>query len=296
MMVARTVLVLLISLGLLAVFSLEKNPKVEGSYHQIQESYPIPQINDEIYKKPSIDAKSAVVLDSKTGKVLFEKNQTTRHLPASTVKLLTSLVALENCSPNESVKVTYVEEEPFQMGLVTGDILTVESLIYGLLMASANDAAYVLATSCSPSIDEFVQAMNEKARLLGMKNSHFTNPAGFDDEANYTTAYDLARLGKAAVANPLLAKVVATKSTVVSDVGGIKAYYLDNINKLLGEVNGVEGIKTGETPLALGNLITKTTRENNTILTVVLGTTDRFQDSRELIEWVFSSYHWENPT
>lgn len=242
---------------------------------------------------PMVSAKSVVVLDAKTGDVLYEKNPTSRLLPASTTKLLTALTALENCSLDQVVTVDYVEKEPTQMGLFYGDKLTVESLLYGLLISSGNDAAYVLAYSCSPSVADFVSNMNEKARQLGLKNSLFTNPAGFDDPGEYSTAKDLAILARAAVTNPLIAKIVATKTTVVTDVTGNRSYYLENVNKLLGSVDGVDGIKTGQTEGALGNLITKTERSGNIIVTVVMGSVDRFEDSTVLIEWAFKNYHWQ---
>lgn len=240
-----------------------------------------------------VSAKSVVVLDAKTGDVLYEKNPTSRLLPASTTKLLTALTALENCSLDQVVTVDYVEKEPTQMGLFYGDKLTIESLLYGLLVSSGNDAAYVLAYSCSPSVVDFVSNMNEKARQLGLKNSLFTNPAGFDDPGEYSTAKDLAILARAAVTNPLIAKIVATKTTVVTDTTGNRSYYLENVNKLLGNVDGVDGIKTGQTEGALGNLITKTERNGNIIVTVVMSSVDRFEDSKALIEWAFKNHHWQ---
>ena len=241
---------------------------------------------------PEITATSAQIIDAKTGFVLWEKNPDAKHLPASTTKLMTALVALEKCLPQTVVTASGVNKSGSQMGLEAGDRVTVENLIKGLLINSGNDAAQLLASSCSDSVSLFVDSMNEKAKSLNMQNTHFANPAGFDDPFQYSTAEDLAKLARIAVGNPTFAKIVATKSTVVTDVSGNKTYYLQNVNQLIGEVDGIEGIKTGETEGSLGNLITKTTRNGNSIIAVVLGSHDRFSESKSLIEWAFAAYIW----
>lgn len=265
---------------------------VKGAAFFSSEPELLPRRVDNFQTLPPISAKSAIVVDRESGIALFEKDATMRLLPASTTKLLTALVALENCYPTQLITVNNEDREPATMGLVRGDMLTVESLLYGLLVASGNDAAFTLAEACSKSQDQFVVDMNLKAKKLGMSNSHFTNPAGFDDITQYTTARDLAKLARAAVADPLLAKIVATKSVVVNDVTGNRTYYLSNVNKLIGEVAGTDGIKTGQTNGAQENLVTKTTRGENSIIAVVLGSKDRFSDSKILIEWAFSNYQW----
>lgn len=246
-------------------------------------------------KAMQISAKSAVVVDVKSGLTLFEKNPQTRLLPASTTKLMTALVALQRCHPDQPVTVTFVEKEPTSMGLEPGDTIAVKSLLYGLLVSSGNDAAYALAYSCANTVPDFVNEMNQKAKELGLKNSHFANPTGFDDPAQFTTSYDLAKLARVAVASPLIAKIVSTKSTVVTDVAKSKTYYLENVNKLLGDVEGLEGVKTGQTEGSLEVMITQTTRDNHTIITVVLGSQDRFEESKNLIEWAFANHQWVEP-
>ena len=241
---------------------------------------------------PAVTADSIVVVDSKTGSTLYEKNVTLKHFPASVAKLVTALVALEKCLPADVVIVGTVEKEGTQMGLAASDKVTVENLLYGLLINSGNDAAAVLADNCSNSGEKFVQSMNEKAQNLGMQNSHFMNPTGFDNNFQYSTAGDLAKLGNVAISNPLIAKIVATKSTVVTNVSGTKSYYLENVNELLGKVEGIQGIKTGQTVGALENLVTKTTRGGNAVVVVVLGSKDRFLESKNLIEWAFDNFNW----
>lgn len=302
-MIFRYIVIVLIGLFFVAALLLSKTvftfPVYSKIPHQIKAaspieigSYPIPGFG---YKDPlPFTAKSAVVIDAKTNIVLFEKNSNLKHLPASTTKLMTTLVALEQCLPTQIVTITEIEREGTQMGLEIGDRVSVENLLYGLLINSGNDAAFVLAKACSDSPDHFVVSMNRKAKNLGMVDTHFMNPAGFDNNFQYSTALDLAKLANASISNPLISKIVATKSTVVTDAGKIKTYYLENVNELLGVVDGIEGVKTGQTEGSLENLITRTTRGGNSIVVAILGSNDRFGESKQLIEWAFKNYQWVN--
>ena len=257
--------------------------------------YSYPKKTPDFLNAPETTARSAVVVDSKTGITLYEKNPNLRHLPASTTKLLTALVALEKCSPKDLITINNVNGEGTQMGLEVGDQLSVESLLYGMLVNSGNDAAYALAQACGNSYSDFVRNMNLKAKELGLLNSHFQNPAGFDDSDQYSTARDLAKIDQISVANPLIAKIVSTQTAVVTNAHQTKSYYLQNINKLLGQVEGLEGVKTGQTEGSLEILLTKTTRNNNTIIVAILGSQDRFGETKSLIEWAFKNHIWVNP-
>lgn len=292
---SKVLVVLLIILAATAVFLF---PELANINHQ--KTRPLPTITSEVQKDnsqpaPEITAQSAVVIDVKSGLTLFEKNPHLKLLPASTTKLMTALVALEKCSPDQVITVSYVETQPTSMGLEIGDSLTIRALLYGLLIASGNDAAVALAYSCADSVSDFVRQMNFRARELKLQNSHFTNPAGYDDPAHFTTASDLAILARVAVSNPMIAKIVSTKSTVVTDAAGTKTYFLENINELLGTVVGIEGIKTGQTEGSLEVLVTQITRSSNTIITVVLGSQDRFEESKQLIQWAFTNHEWIKP-
>ena len=256
-------------------------------------AYPVNTINAEL--PPELTARAATVIDNTTGITLYEKNPGLKHLPASTTKLMTALVTLEGCWSGQIIKVGFVQKDGSLMGLSEGDSVTVENLLYGLLVPSGNDAAYTLAYSCADSYQDFISQMNKKAKSLGMTNTHFVNPAGYDDDLQYSTAADLTKLSRAAVANPLIAKIVKTKSIVVNDKTGIKTYFLENVNKLLGVVPGVEGVKTGRTEGSLENLVTKTTRNGHSVITIVLGSQDRFGESTSLIEWAFKNHNWINP-
>lgn len=257
--------------------------------------YPYPVRSEKFQDAPSISARSAVVIDAKTGITLYQKEPNLRHLPASVTKLMTAIVALERCTPDTQVMINTVVGEGTQMGLEKGDQVTVATLLSGMLIASGNDAAYALSFACASSYNQFIASMNQRAKELSMANTHFANPAGLDDPNHYSTAQDLAKLAKVAVANPQIAKIVATKSTVVTDVTGNKTYYLENINQLLGEVEGLEGGKTGQTEGSLEVLVTKTTRLKNTIIVVILGSTDRFGETKELIQWTFANHQWLVP-
>jgi D-alanyl-D-alanine carboxypeptidase (penicillin-binding protein 5/6) len=305
--ILRVFFTLLITLSFVAILLLPKTSLISQNklkvlstsdiQNQIEPAdplkiYPVPTKNEGFQEPPPVSARSAIIIDAKNGTVLYEKDPNIRHLPASTTKLMTAVVALENCSPETIVTVGSIESEGTQMGLAIGDNIKVENLLYGLLLASGNDAAHVLASSCSDSYNHFISLMNVKAKELEMVNTHFMNPTGFDHEFQYSTAKDLAKLAKVAVADPLISKIVATRRTVVTDVTGTKTYYLENINKLLDTVNGTEGVKTGHTEGALEILISKTTRDNNSIIVAVLGSKDRFEESKQLIEWTFKNYHW----
>jgi len=261
----------------------------------LPELFPYPVRNENSTSPPVISARSTVVLDAKSGVSLFEKDPDVKHFPASTTKLMTAIVALEKCSPNDTVSITGVNKEGTQMGLAPGDLVSVESLLHGMLIASGNDAAYALAYACSSSLQRFTSDMNQKAKELGMLNTNFKNPAGFDDPTQYSTSKDLAKLAKVAVANPLISNIVTIKTTVVTDATGNKEYYLENVNELLGEVDGLEGVKTGQTEGSLEVLLSKTTRDGNTIIVVILGSQDRFGETKSLIEWTYDNHTWIDP-
>ena len=266
--------------------------KIDAGVDSIKNSPPVQKLS--YSQLQEYTANSIVVIDAKTGTSLYEKTPHLKHFPASIAKLMTALVALEKCALQDVLTVNIIEKQGTQMGLQVGDKVTVENLLYGLLINSGNDSALVLANACSDSQEQFVKKMNEKAQNLGMSSSHFMNPTGFDNNYQYSTAADLAKLANVAISNPLLAKIVLTKSTVVTDVSATRAYYLQNINELLGEVDGLEGIKTGQTEGAHQNLVSKTTRNGNSIITVVLGSKNRFDESKKLIEWAFDNFSWAN--
>jgi D-alanyl-D-alanine carboxypeptidase len=216
--------------------------------------------------------------------------------PASTTKIMTALVALDHYPLNLVLTIRNADRSIGQtMDLVSGEQLTVESLLFGLLLHSGNDAAYALAENYPGGYNAFVGQMNNKARQLHLDSTNFCNVSGIDQEDHYTTVSDLARLAAEALKNPIFASIVSTQTRVVTDINGLIVHHLSNKNQLLGLVEGVRGIKTGWTEAAGECLVTDTIRDDKEIITVVLGSLDRFGESATLINWAYRSYDWINP-
>lgn len=242
---------------------------------------------------PQLSAEAVLVIDLPSQVVLFQKNPQMRLAPASTTKLMTALVALDQYKLDDVLTVEKVFSEGKTMGLAVGDKLTVESLLYGVLVHSANDAAFVLAQNSPGGYDHFIREMNKKAKIFSLENTHFTNPAGLEENAHYTSARDLARLATIALNNPTVAKIVGTPAITVHDVGFTRFYKLENVNALLGKIPGVLGVKTGWTENAGECLITALNKNGKKILVVILGSQDRFGETDTLINWVFGNFNWQ---
>jgi len=240
----------------------------------------------------SLDAKSALAIDMDSGTILYEKNSEEPVMPASTEKVITALVAFDVFDLKQKVTVPEVSIEGQNVGLQTGEVLTIEDLLYALLVPSANDAAEVLAALYPDGRAMFIEKMNVKASSLGLKNSVFLNPSGLDEEGQTTTARDLVKASFYAMQNPEFRKIVGTKNYRVVGENGVVTHRFTNINQLLGEVDGVKGVKTGKTDGAMENLITFVERDDHRVLTAVLGSTDRFSETKKLINWIFSSFSW----
>ena len=261
-------------------------PKVTKAYSDL------PVLKDgAVY--PVLSAQSVMAVDVVSGVTLYEKDPNKPLLPASTTKIVTALVAIDTYELSQVLKVNRVGVEGQKMGLVWGEEIKFIDLLNGLLIYSANDAAEVLAQNHPGGRELFIGLMNKKVKDLGLTNSHFTNPVGFDDGGQYSTARDLVIVSKEAMKNPLFAEIVGTKEKLVRSVDGKIVHRLTNINRLLGEVPGVVGVKTGWTENARENLVTYVVRDNRKVMTVVLGSSDRFGETKELIEWLFSNYNWE---
>lgn len=239
---------------------------------------------------PGISAKAALVVDKKTNKILFTHNTEEQLAPASTTKLMTALVALDLFEMEEELKVpglctTVVGS---RAGFREGEIVSVEDLLKALLVSSSGDAACVLATS-STSITEFVELMNEKAQEFGMTNTVFTNPIGLDgvDGSHHSTAYDLYLLSKTAMSNSFIKDMVRIKEV---EINPGKIY---NTNKLLWEIPNTVGIKTGTTAAAGEVLIYEYKDDIKELIIIVMGSADRFSDTRNLLNWAQKSFVWE---
>ncbi|KKP38338.1 hypothetical protein A2130_02275 [Candidatus Woesebacteria bacterium GWC2_33_12] len=245
-------------------------------------------------KYPILSAQSVMAIDLASGVTLYEKDSSKTLLPASTTKIITALVALDSYNLDQVLKVGKVNVVGQKMGLVSGEQLLFSDLLNGLLIYSANDAAEVLASNHPGGRDLFITLMNKKVKDLGLNNTHFSNPTGLDNGAQYVTARDLIVVSKYAMKNPIFAKIVGTKEITVKSVDGRISHRLININKLLGSVEGILGIKTGWTENARENLVTEVSRNGKGVIIVVLGSSDRFGETTELIDWIFENYIWED--
>ncbi len=216
---------------------------------------------------------------------------------ASTTKIMTATVVIENISLDKTVEISKKAAGTggSRLGLKTGDKITIRDLLYGLLLRSGNDAAVALAEAVSGSVPEFANLMNQKAQELGLSNTHFESPHGLDSENHYTTAYELAILTDYALKNSTFLNIVGTKNYTVTINGYPKL--LSNTNELLGNLNGVYGVKTGFTNGANRCLVTSCKRGNMDIICVVLGAdTKKFRtkDSINLIEYTFKNFEYFN--
>ena len=225
-----------------------------------------------------VSAAAAVLMDADTGEILFEKNADRRMLIASTTKILTALVVLEHARLDEVVTIQPRHmAEGSSMYLKPGETLTVETLLYGLLLCSGNDAAVALADHCGGSVARFVGWMNETAQRIGMTGSSFANPNGLDDEQHYSTARDMALLAAYAARNPTFVRLCSTRSVTV---GGRT---MTNHNKLLQSVEGCIGMKTGYTKAAGRTLVSCVRRDGRTLVAVTLQDGNDWADHAEML-------------
>jgi len=238
-----------------------------------------------------LEAPIALAIDLNSQKILFEKNIDEFWHPASLTKLMTAIVVLNTVSFDEVVEIEAVDTDVAQpkMGLVIGERVTVETLLKGMLIASANDAANTLARVVTGSPERFVDLMNLMGKQLQLNNTRFKNTTGFDSDGQLTTAWDLKTLVFEFLKNEKLASIVQIDSTVVQSVDGGRRHWLTSSNKLVTREN-ILGVKTGFTEEALGNLIILAQDHGNQILTVVLGSNNREAETLKLIDWVFSNY------
>ncbi|QQG44618.1 MAG: D-alanyl-D-alanine carboxypeptidase [Candidatus Roizmanbacteria bacterium] len=251
---------------------------------------PVPYIKAPYY--PNITAEGAYILDLLSFTPVFEKNVQTTFFPASTTKIITALVAYDIFKSDDNVTIKRIINEGQSMGLVTGEKISVENLLYGVLVHSGNDAAFALADYYE--YDKFVKLMNKKAQSLGMKNSYFKNPAGLDETGQITTAYDLSLAARELLKNKYLSKITSTKEIVISDADFNYFHKLVNVNKLLGEVQGIGGLKTGYTESAGENLISFYKKNGHQFIIIVLKSSDRFKDTKEIVKWIGENVDYLN--
>lgn len=248
-----------------------------------------------VEKTPQISSRAAIIYDRTSKRIIWGKEENQKRAMASTTKIMTAIVVLENANLTDTVQISKKAAGTggSRLGLKTNDKITVNDLLYGLMLRSGNDAAIALAEHVGEDVSGFASLMNNKANELGLKSTNFVTPHGLDATEHYTTAYELAVLTDYALNNKKFAQIVNTKTTTININGYNKT--LANTNELLGNFNGVDGVKTGFTNNAGRCLVTSTTRNNHQIICVVLGADTkkiRTKDSAKLIEYAFSNYEY----
>lgn len=244
---------------------------------------------------PQIRAQAAVLLDARTGQVIFDKNMHKRYAPASTTKIMTAILAIESGRLTDTVKVSInaASTPGSSMHLYAGQTLTLQELVTGLLLRSGNDAAVAIAEYLAGSVGAFAAIMNQKAEILGAHNTHFVNPHGLTKPDHYSSAFDLAWIARYALINPTFAEIVNTKETAIEWLdrrGRGQDRNLRNTNKLLWMLEEADGVKTGTTNAAGPCLVSSATRGNHKLIAVVLHDHNRWYNSMQLLKYGFETY------
>lgn len=243
-------------------------------------------------KTPEVGAKSALMYEVSTGKTLYLKNPNERAAIASLTKIMTAIIALENKKDDDKYivrKDNLVGED--SMGVTAGETYTLEELLYGLLLPSGNDAAEVLASNYEKGRSEFVKAMNDKAKALGLKNTNFTNPSGLQGDGNqYSTAHDLLMITQYAISKfPRLLTITSTYTHTIAYTSTHKYLYLQNETNLISTYPGVKGVKTGYTPEAGLCLVTYFDDGETQLIGILLGSSNRRQEMKNLLDYSLTS-------
>lgn len=235
---------------------------------------------------PGVSARNAILMDADTGRVLYEKDAESRSLIASTTKIMTAVIVLEQCDLAARVKISdeAVGVEGSSMYLQSGEILSVRELLYGLMLQSGNDAAVALAIYCGGTAEDFVTLMNDKAARLGLTQTHFGNPNGLDAPDNYSTALDMARLTAYALENEDFCQIVSAKTAIAGD------RTLVNHNKLLWRYDGAIGVKTGYTMEAGRILVSAARRDGRTLICVTFHAPSDWADHAALLDYGFEAF------
>ena len=242
---------------------------------------------------PDVTAEHVAVLDDASGKLLYQREPFTRVAPASITKIATTTVALEHEPDIGAVYTTSVSATALVacdgssvMGLEPGDHVRLETLLYGMMLPSGNDAAEQVAVSVAGSRSRFVDWMNEKVTSLGLHDTHFVTPSGMDADNQYSSAYDMALISRYAMRNPTFRTIAATTRFVGDD------YYMHNLNSLLGVYPGADGVKIGYTDIAGHTIVASATRDGHRVYVALMHSKDIHTDSIKLFDWVWATFRW----
>lgn len=238
-----------------------------------------------------VSAECAVVLSEQTGEIIFEKNPHKQQSMASTTKIMTSLLAIESCKLQNEIKVTedMLKVEGTSMGLLPGDSVSLDELLYGMLLQSGNDAANATAVYLGGSLDDFAQSMNTRAKQIGMNNTNFVTPSGLDSQYHYSTAYDMALLGREAVSNSKFLSVCSKQKSTLTYGNPPYSRTLYNHNKLLEYYDYALGIKTGFTKKSGRCLVSYAKKDGVGLIAVTLNAPNDWQDHRLMLDYGFDS-------
>jgi len=284
-----TMLVLMYFVGHLATYDIkEKIPPKQVL--AVTTEINLPELKNPSLPPPTLSAKSAYAIDLKTKKVLFAQNEREPALPASTTKIATAMVALSHYKPTDVLTIGKISIDGQKMNLVEGEQITAQDLLYGLLVFSANDAAELLAEQTTGDRTEFIKLMNEKAKQLGMKDTYFANPTGLDEDTNntYSTVYDLAILTRYLIKHfPEVVDISSTEHIYLPITSDHQDYDMYSGINLLTTYPGVVGFKTGYTAEAGLTLINLTRKEGHEVIGVLLGSGDRRDEARDLLDYSF---------
>ena len=233
-----------------------------------------------------ISGQHGILMDADTGQVIYEKSADARSLIASTTKIMTALVVCEQCNVLDRMRIPKeaVGIEGSSMYLQEGEVLTIQELLYGLMLRSGNDAAVALAIYCGGTVEGFCGLMNDKAHQLGLENTHFENPNGLDSPGHYSTARDLAVLTAYALENPIFAQTVSTKNVRIG------SRTLRNHNKLLWQYPGANGVKTGYTRAAGRILVSSAKDAGRQLVAVTINAPNDWQDHTKMLDHGFQNY------
>lgn len=246
--------------------------------------------------RPLLQAEAGIVADLNSGQILYQKNGLEKYPIASLTKLMTALIIIQEHKLNEVVTVPQLATQVggSSINLQNQEKITVLNLLKGLLIQSGNDAAVALAIHNSQSVDKFVEKMNLKANELNLQNTNFANPMGFDDPENYSTAQDLFTLAKAVYKYPTIQKIVNIKETTIYSTDKSNSHLLQTTNLILDNYLNVGGLKTGTTSQAGGCFIGITKNEEHPKVAIVLGSNDRFLDTKVMLDWVQNTFKYNN--
>ncbi|HLY67793.1 MAG TPA: D-alanyl-D-alanine carboxypeptidase family protein, partial [Chloroflexota bacterium] len=247
---------------------------------------------------PPLSGKAALLLDFASNSVLYSKAPHQPLPPASTTKIMTALLTFEQGGLDDQTSVSAVAaaEPGTRMDLAAGERFSVRELLYGLLLPSGNDAALTLAERNAGSIPAFVDRMNARAKALSLNETHYGDPDGIDDADDRMSVWDVSQLARFTLVNQsLFDQIVATAHFSLPAQPGHPAFDLTNLNQLLGNYPGADGVKTGTTPGAGENLVGSATRNGHRLMMVVYGSQDRYTDARKLLDTGFASWVWLQP-